>query len=77
MSAHHVPHGIGYVWNTMLWEVYWNLVDEHGFNADIYAAWTTGGNNLALQLVMDGLKFQACSPGFVDGRNAILPPTWR
>ncbi|MGH9333285.1 MAG: M36 family metallopeptidase, partial [Vicinamibacteria bacterium] len=66
------PHGIGYVWNTMLWEVYWNLVDRHGYNANIYEDWTTGGNNLALQLVMDGMKLQPCSPGFVDGRNAIL-----
>ena len=66
------PHGIGYVWNTMLWEVYWNLVDRYGYNADVYGDWTTGGNNLALQLVMDGLKFQPCRPGFVDGRDAIL-----
>jgi hypothetical protein len=66
------PHGIGYVWNTMLWEVYWNLVDRHGYNKDIYADWRKGGNNLAMQLVMDGMKLQPCSPGFVDGRNAIL-----
>lgn len=66
------PHGIGYVWNTMLWEMYWNLVDRHGYNADVYGAWSTGGNNLALQLVMDGMKFQVCRPGFVDGRDAIL-----
>jgi hypothetical protein len=66
------PHGIGYVWNTMLWEVYWNLVDRYGYNANVYQDWTTGGNNLALQLVMDGMKFQVCRPGFVDGRNAIL-----
>jgi extracellular elastinolytic metalloproteinase len=66
------PHGVGYVWNTMLWEVYWNLVDRYGYNADIYGAWSTGGNNRALQLVMDGLKLQPCAPGFVDGRNAIL-----
>jgi hypothetical protein len=56
----------------MLWEVYWNLIAKHGYNADVYGAWHTGGNNLALQLVMDGMKFQPCSPGFVDGRNAIL-----
>jgi hypothetical protein len=56
----------------MLWEMYWNLVDRHGYNADIYADWSTGGNNLALQLVMDGMKLQPCSPGFVDGRNGIL-----
>lgn len=66
------PHGIGYVWNTMLWEMYWNLVDRHGYNANIYGAWNTGGNNLAMQLVMDGMKIQPCQPGFVDGRNAIL-----
>ncbi|HET9344464.1 MAG TPA: M36 family metallopeptidase [Candidatus Limnocylindrales bacterium] len=67
-----IPHGVGYVWASMLWEVYWNLVDEHGFNPDIYDSWETGGNNLALQLVIDGMKFQRCGPGFVDGRNAIL-----
>lgn len=66
------PHGIGYVWNSMLWEVYWNLVDRYGYNANIYDSWSSGGNNLAFQLVMDGMKFQPCRPGFVDGRNGIL-----
>ena len=66
------PHGIGYVWNTMLWEVYWNLVHKYGYNANVYDEWFSGGNNLALQLVMDGMKFQPCRPGFVDGRDAIL-----
>jgi hypothetical protein len=67
-----VPHGVGFIWNTMLWEMYWNLVDEYGFNPNLYDDWTTGGNNLTLRLVSDGLKMQTCSPGFVDGRNAIL-----
>jgi extracellular elastinolytic metalloproteinase len=67
-----VPHGIGFVWNSMLWEVYWNLVAKHGYNPDIYGTWSTGGNNLAVRLVSDGLKFQVCRPGFVDGRNGIL-----
>ncbi|MCI0634510.1 MAG: M36 family metallopeptidase, partial [Actinobacteria bacterium] len=67
-----IPHGIGFVWSSMLWEVYWNLVAKHGYNANIYEDWTTGGNNLAIQLVTDGMKFQPCSPGFVDGRDAIL-----
>jgi hypothetical protein len=76
-----VPHGVGWVWASMLWEMYWKLVDNGvnaagdqplGFNSDIYAPWNTGGNNLAMQLVMDGLKLQPCSPGFVDARNAIL-----
>jgi hypothetical protein len=67
-----VPHGIGYAWASTYWEVYWNLVEEHGFNPDIYDSWDTGGNNLALQLLIDGMKFQPCSPGFVQGRDAIL-----
>ncbi|MCI0397643.1 MAG: extracellular metalloproteinase [Chloroflexi bacterium] len=67
-----IPHGVGFVWASMLWEVYWNLTNEHGFNSDFYANWSTGGNNLAIQLVMDGMKLQPCSPGFVDGRDAIL-----
>lgn len=67
-----IPHGVGFVWATMLWDMTWNLIDAHGLNPDIYGDWTTGGNNLAMQLVMDGLKLQPCSPGFVDGRDAIL-----
>lgn len=66
------PHSLGEVWAAMYWEVYWNLVNKHGFNPDIYQDWTTGGNNLALQLLMDGMKLQPCSPGMVDGRDAIL-----
>ena len=67
-----VPHGVGYAWASMLWEVYWNLVAKHSFNPNVYASWETGGNNLAMQLVIDGMKLQPCSPGFVDGRDAIL-----
>ena len=65
-----VPHGVGFVWATMLWEMTWELIADHGFDPDIYNG--TGGNNIAFQLVMDGMKLQPCSPGFVDGRNAIL-----
>ncbi|HLV92208.1 MAG TPA: T9SS-dependent M36 family metallopeptidase [Aequorivita sp.] len=65
-----VPHGVGSVWATMLWDLTWAFVDEYGFDPDVYEG--EGGNNMALQLVMDGLKLQPCSPGFVDGRDAIL-----
>lgn len=67
-----IPHGVGSIWAAILWEVYWNLVDEYGFNSDFYADWDQGGNLLAMQLVMDGLKLQPCNPGFVDARDAIL-----
>jgi extracellular elastinolytic metalloproteinase len=64
------PHRLGYVWASMLWDMTWKLIDKYGFNSNIYAS--TGGNNIALNLVMEGLKLQPCSPGFVDGRDAIL-----
>ncbi|GGI06296.1 M36 family metallopeptidase [Egicoccus halophilus] len=66
------PHGVGHGWNTILWDMTWDLIDVHGFNPDVYGDWSTGGNNLAQQLVMDGLKFQGCNPNFVTGRDAII-----
>ncbi len=66
------PHGIGWGWATILWDMVWDLIDEHGFNPNLYDSWDTGGNNLAYQLVMDGLKIQGCGPGFVAGRDGIL-----
>lgn len=64
------PHGIGFVWCTMLWEMTWELVGVHGLDPDIYNG--TGGNNIAMQLVIDGMKLTPCNPGFVDARDAIL-----
>jgi extracellular elastinolytic metalloproteinase len=65
-------HDVGYVWASILWEVYWGLVGAHGFNPDLFGDWTTGGNNLAIQLVTDGLRLTPCRPGFVDARDAII-----
>eukprot|EP00918_Siedleckia_nematoides_P004365 GHVU01009697.1.p1 GENE.GHVU01009697.1~~GHVU01009697.1.p1 ORF type:complete len:271 (+),score=22.80 GHVU01009697.1:49-813(+) len=66
-----VPHGVGSVWCAMLWEMTWDLIDANGGTiGDIYTG--TSGNNIAMQLVLDGMKLQSCSPGFVDGRDAIL-----
>jgi hypothetical protein len=64
------PHGGGEIWAASLWELYWNLVDEFDFDPDLYFG--TSGNNLALELVMDGLKLQPCNPTMVEGRDAIL-----
>ena len=65
-----VPHGVGSVWCSMLWDLYWSMIGKYGYNADIYRG--TGGNNMAMQLVIDGLKLQNCNPGFEDGRDAII-----
>jgi extracellular elastinolytic metalloproteinase len=67
-----IPHGIGFAWATMLWEMTWELVGTNGWSDQIYNASGMAGNQVALRLVTEGLKLTACSPGFVDGRNAIL-----
>ena len=65
-----VPHSIGFVWATILWEATWDMIDMYGFDPDLHNG--TGGNNIMMQLVIDGIKLQPCAPGFVDGRDAIL-----
>ncbi|KAI9498483.1 Fungalysin metallopeptidase-domain-containing protein [Zychaea mexicana] len=79
-------HAKGEVWAEMLYEVYWNLVDKHGFttewfpptpdkNGDLRKAREhilSHGNTLALKLVIEGMMHQPCNPSFVDARDAIL-----
>lgn len=63
-------HAVGEVWTAMLWDLYWAMVDAHGWDADFVHG--MGGNNMAIRLVFEGMKNQPCSPGFIDGRDAIL-----
>ncbi|WP_306353329.1 T9SS-dependent M36 family metallopeptidase [Flavobacterium sp. '19STA2R22 D10 B1'] len=63
-------HAVGTVWASVLWDLTWDYIDKYGFDASIYSG--TGGNNKILQLVIDGLKLQPCSPSFIDGRNALI-----
>ncbi len=63
-------HFIGEVWASILWDLYWALVDKYNFDPNLYTG--TGGNNIAIALVMDALTIQPCTPGFIDARNAIL-----
>lgn len=65
-----VPHGVGSVWNTMLWDMSCKLMDRYGYEPDIYSR--SGGNGMAMQLVVDGLKLQGCYPQFVKSRDAII-----
>ncbi|KAJ3206248.1 Fungalysin/Thermolysin Extracellular metalloproteinase 5 [Entophlyctis luteolus] len=108
-------HPKGEVWAAILYDVYWNIVEAHGFNVDWFDTPMTraesnsmsgeyrefssgrvrarngagikvnretalveneryplGGNVLMLQLVVDGLRLQPCTPSFVDARDAIL-----
>ena len=50
-----VPHGVGSIFAAAMWDLYWNLVDKYGFDDNLYTG--NGGNNRAMQLVLDGLNF--------------------
>lgn len=77
------PHPVGEVWTTALWDMTWLLIDGIatpdsngnptpglGYDPDLYNG--TGGNNVALQLVIDGMKLQPALPSFIDARDAII-----
>lgn len=67
------PHGVGTIWCTILWDMTWNIIQQTGnINANLFDVNAGGGNSIALKLVLEGMKLQPCSPGFVDGRDAIL-----
>lgn len=67
-----VPHGVGFIFCTALWDMTWNLIDEYGYNPDLVNGSIASGNILAIQLVIDGLKMQPCGPTFLESRDAIL-----
>ncbi len=70
-------HFLGTIFGSMLWELYWGVIDYEedngrlGFNENKYDS-QTGGSNVAMQLIIEGLKIQPCSPSFVQSRDAIL-----
>ena len=77
------PHAEGEIWAQVLWDMTWLLIDGIatpdsngnptpglGYDPDLYNG--TGGNNVALQLVIDGMKLQPAMPSFLDARDAII-----
>ncbi len=63
-------HQRGEIWCDAIWDMSWKLIDLLGFNPDPNN--TTSGNNIAMRLVLEGMKLQPCNPGFLDARDAIL-----
>ncbi|KAJ1344748.1 hypothetical protein BSLG_010718 [Batrachochytrium salamandrivorans] len=63
---------IGAIWATMLWEVYWNFVDAHGFSANLHDATQKEGNIIFLQLLVGTLMIQPCKLTFISARDAML-----
>ncbi|PIA12742.1 hypothetical protein COEREDRAFT_94941 [Coemansia reversa NRRL 1564] len=71
-SDYQEVHAIGEVWAEMLYEVMWALIDKNGFSEDLFAHDLTKGNAQMLQILLDGMKLQPCTPSFIDARNAII-----
>ncbi|KAI8847071.1 peptidase M36 [Chytridium lagenaria] len=72
LNSETFSHVIGTVWSTMLYEVYWNMVDQRGFEKDKMNVRSRRGNIKFLQNVVDGMKLQPCNPTMVSARDAIL-----
>ncbi|KAJ1327150.1 hypothetical protein BSLG_010846 [Batrachochytrium salamandrivorans] len=65
-------YAVGVVWASMLWQVYWNLVEKHGFSTNLYDAKQSAGNVVAMKIFIGGLTLQPCNPGLLGARNAII-----
>jgi extracellular elastinolytic metalloproteinase len=65
-------HSVGSVWAEVIWKMYWALIDQHGFNANLSDTSAWAGNQRALLYVVDGLKYKACSPTFADARDGVI-----
>ncbi|MBC7535239.1 MAG: M36 family metallopeptidase [Ferruginibacter sp.] len=65
-------HVIGEIWCAALWDMTWEMIAQDGINPNLFNATATGGNTAAMKLVMEGMRLQPCSPGYIDARNAIL-----
>lgn len=59
-------HYQGTVWCVTLWDLRANLILKHGFAT---------GNERALFLVTEGMKYTAANPNFIQARDGILQAT--
>ena len=67
-----VPHGVGTVWASMVWDLYWNMIDTYGFEPNLFNHEANKGNVKTLHLINNGIIVTKCRPSFVDARNGIL-----
>ena len=73
MAASGEEHDIGEIWCSALWDMTWNIIGQQGaIGPNLYDTSNTGGNIIALKLVLMGMKLQPRMPGFLDARDAIL-----
>ncbi|KAI8895689.1 Fungalysin metallopeptidase-domain-containing protein [Globomyces pollinis-pini] len=73
LSKRKQSHAIGEVWATMLFEVYWNMVDKLGFDRSFLTSSNgSGGNTKFLLNLVNAMKMQPCNPTIVQARDAFI-----
>ncbi|KAH6599928.1 hypothetical protein BASA50_002669 [Batrachochytrium salamandrivorans] len=65
-------HNLGTIWASLLFEVYWSLVNAYGFSANLHDATQKKGNIIFLQLFVGTLMIQPCNPTFDSAHDAML-----
>ncbi|KAH6561336.1 hypothetical protein BASA60_011525 [Batrachochytrium salamandrivorans] len=65
-------HNLGTIWASLLFEVYWSLVNAYGFSANLHDAKQKKGNIIFLQLFVGTLMIQPCNPTFDSAHDAML-----
>lgn len=65
-----LPHLIGTIYGSALWDLAWRLVLREGASGDMVTG--DGGENRMLRLLVQALKGQPCEAGLVDARDALL-----
>ncbi|RKP37116.1 peptidase M36 [Dimargaris cristalligena] len=66
-------HNIGTIWTTMLYEILWNYIAQHGLEPDfIRNPTSTKGNTMFMRMLFASWKLQPCSPDFLQARSAML-----
>jgi len=63
-------HNAGEIWSTVLWDLTQILIDKYGFSSNLNNH--TGGQNVAMDLVLGGMKLQPANPTFIEARDAII-----
>lgn len=66
------PHGVGHIWCTILWDLTWRMIDKYGFDFDIYNSEGSAGNIRTMAIVHEAFRYTACSPSFIDMRDAVF-----
>ncbi|KAJ3114117.1 Fungalysin/Thermolysin Extracellular metalloproteinase 5 [Phlyctochytrium bullatum] len=65
-------HSVGTIWSSMLYKVYWNMVKQGGFEADVTNFSSTAGNIRFMHILVLALKMQPCNPTMLQARQALL-----